>query len=105
MGIDCMLFAEKAKRFVWVDRHHNAGRLPNHEKHTGTWWLGFLEGMSRVSQGDEWHESTEANRATARQFIRKHGEGEVFFVVTDHYEPSCHDFARANGYARDEEFQ
>ena len=115
MGVDCMMFAEKAKRCVWLDRRHNVP-APVRESFSGDWWLGFMTGLDLASQqggsyeqnnGDyaecSWSgENAVANRQTAREFIRKHGADDRYFIVTDHDEPSCHEFAEANGYTKEQ---
>lgn len=104
MGVDCMLFAVKAKKCVWLDRHYNVGRVPSGRHNLGVWWLGFLEGLERADDDHADNYGTkEANRKHATAFILRHGIADEYFVITDHHEPSCFDFAEANGFTQEKD--
>lgn len=115
MGVDCMMFAEKAKKCIWIDRRYNVP-APCHERFSGDWWLGYMAGLDYASKdggiwqsadgsvsGCNWAKDTAiGNRGYARDFIRKHGAGDSYFIITDHDEPSCHEYAETNGFTRDD---
>lgn len=114
MGVDCMMFAERAKKCVWLDRRRNVP-APCHERFSGDWWLGFMVALDLASrEGGIWQsndgsvnecswavKSAQANRATARDFINRHGVDDRYFIITDHDSPSCHEYAADNGFAKD----
>lgn len=112
MGVDCMVFAKRSKKCIWVDRWYNLGSPPNNKSHSGDWWLGYMEALDLASrEGGIWQsndgsvsecgwagESAIANRRTARDFIERHGVEDEYFIITDHSEPTCHEYAHAHGY-------
>jgi hypothetical protein len=114
MGVDCMMFAERAKKCVWLDRRHNVP-APVRESFSGDWWLGFMAALDMASRdGGLWQsndgqvsecmwarDSAIANRKTAREFIQKHGADDRYLIITDHDEPSCHEYAAAHGYVQE----
>jgi len=116
MGVDCMMFAEKAKKCVWLDRRHNVP-APVREAFSGDWWLGFMAALDLAAkEAGHWEsndgrfneaawasESAIGNRQTAREFIRRHGADDRYFTITDHDEPSCHEYAAEHGFAKEKE--
>ncbi len=79
MGIDCMIFAKRAKRCIYLDRHYHVGR--KRDAKPGWWWIGWLEAMDEYEH--EPHGNSAPNRAKARAFIMRHGADDEYFVVTD----------------------
>jgi hypothetical protein len=112
MGVDCMMFAVRAKRCVWLDRWYNLGSPPRDERMSGDWWMGYLAALDVAARLVDYDEQTgcpsfakdtaDGNRKTAREFIRRHGADDVYFIVTDGVDPTCHEVAARDGYVPEE---